>query len=145
MITAVPGAKLPGGDIKAGKIRGVESNGMICSLAELGVDPKQLRDDQKNGIEILPDDAPVGNTSPLAYLGLDDVVLDVSLTPNRNDCMASWAMAVETGAVLNRSVTLPNCEGAAKEGSATRLKVASTTEKCPLFLGKVINLSLIHI
>lgn len=139
VIAALPGAKLPGGDIQAGSIRGVTSNGMICSLAELGVDAKQLRDDQKNGIEILPDDAPIGNCDPLAYLGLDDVVLDVSLTPNRNDCMASWSMAVETGAVLNRSVTLPNCNGAAAEGSETRLKVASTTEKCPLFLGKVIN------
>lgn len=139
VIAALPGAKLPGGEIQAGNIRGLESNGMICSLAELGVDPKQLRDDQKNGIEILPADAPIGDRDPLAYLGLDDVVLDVSLTPNRNNCMAGWAMAVETGAVLNRSVKLPNCEGAANEGSATRLKVSSTTKKCPLFLGKVIN------
>lgn len=90
VIVALPGAKLPGGEIKNGVIRGVESNGMICSLLELGVDAKQLSEESKNGIEVLGDDAVVGDSDPLHYLGLDDTLLDVGLTPNRNDCLASW-------------------------------------------------------
>lgn len=140
VIVAQVGAKLPGGEIKAGVIRGQESNGMICSLVELGVDPHSLSEESKNGIEVLAPDAPIGHEDPLAYLGLDDELLDVGLTPNRNDCMAAWAMAMETGAILNRSVNLPQCEGIAmKKGEPTSLQVASETEKCPLFMGKVIN------
>lgn len=139
VIVARVGAKLPALEIKAGVIRGQESNGMICSLLELGVDPHHLSEESKNGIEVLDADAPVGNTNPLGYLGLDDEILDIGLTPNRNDCLAAWSMALETGAVLNKEVTLPMCEGASKVGSPTKLKVRSTTDKCPLFLGKVIN------
>ncbi|MEG0841806.1 MAG: phenylalanine--tRNA ligase subunit beta [Erysipelotrichaceae bacterium] len=138
VIVAQVGSILPQLTIQKGKIRGIESNGMICSLLELGVDPKSLRDDQKNGIEVLGDDAIIGS-DPLTYLGLDDALLDVSLTPNRNDCMAAWSMAIETGAVLNRKVTLPNCEHASEIGTPTKLKVSSTSDKCKLFLGKVIN------
>ncbi len=139
VIVALPGAVLPGGEIKNGVIRGVESNGMICSLLELGVDPASLNEDQKNGIEVLPEDAPVGNTDPLGYLGLDDEVLDIGLTPNRNDCLAAFNMAKEAGAILNREVKLPEYDGASDVGGATNLHVESTTEKCPLFYGKVIN------
>lgn len=138
VIVALPGAKLPGGEIKNGVIRGVESNGMICSLLELGVDPKALSEESKSGIEVLGEDAIVG-TDPLAYLGLDDTLLDVGLTPNRNDCLSSWAMAKECGAVLHKTVTLPNCEGASDIGTPTQLKVSSITPKCPHFMGKVIN------
>lgn len=140
VIVAQVGAKLPGGEIKAGVIRGQASNGMICSLAELGVDPHSLSEESKNGIEVLPHDAPIGHKDPLAYLGLDDEILDVGLTPNRNDCMAAWAMAMETGAILNREVKLPQCKGAAmQKGNPTELQVASESDKCPLFMGKVIN------
>lgn len=139
VIVAKVGAVLPGGEIKAGMIRGQASNGMICSLLELGVDPHSLSEESKNGIEVLDDNAPIGNENPLAYLGLDDAIMDVGLTPNRNDCLAAWSMAKETGAVLNRKVTLPACEGAANVGAKSNLKVSSTTNKCPLFLGKVIN------
>lgn len=139
VIVARVGAKLLGGDIKAGVIRGQESNGMICSLLELGVDPHQLSEESKNGIEVLDEDAPVGNENPLGYLALDDEILDVGLTPNRNDCMAAWSMALETGAILHKEVNIPYVEGASNVGEASRLIVRSETEKCPLFLGKVIN------
>lgn len=138
VIVALPGAKLPGGEIKNGVIRGVESNGMICSLLELGVDPKALSEESKNGIEVLGEDAVVGS-DPLAYLGLDDTLLDVGLTPNRKDCIASWALAKEVGAILHKKVTLPECDGASHVGTPTSLKVSSITDKCPLFLGKVVN------
>ena len=139
VIVARVGAKLPGGEIKAGMIRGQESNGMICSLLELGVDAHMLSEESKNGIEVLDEDAPVGNCDPLGYLGLDDEILDIGLTPNRNDCMAAWSMALEAGAVLHKEVKIPYADGAASVGTETKLHVSSETEKCPLFLGKVIN------
>lgn len=140
VIVAKVGAKLPDGEINAGMIRGQASNGMICSLLELGVDPHLLSEESKNGIEVLDENAPIGHSDPLGYLGLDDVILDIGLTPNRNDCMAAWAMAKEVGAILNLPVTLPACDGMAmQEGLKPTLKVASDTEKCPLFLGKVIH------
>lgn len=139
VIVAKAGAVLPGGEIKAAKVRGQESNGMICALFELGVDKKMLREDQINGIEILPEDAPLGCDDPLGYLGLNDAVLDVKQTPNRADFMAMWSVAMETGAILNREVHLPNIEHAADEGKPTTLKIASKTDRCPVFLGKIIN------
>lgn len=139
VIVSLPGAKLPGGEIKAGVIRGQESNGMICSLLELGVDAKSLTDQQKAGIEVLKDDAVIGDTNVLAYLGLDDEILDVSLTPNRSDCMAAFAMAKETGAILNREVKLPQYEGASAIGTPTKLKVSSRSAKCPLYTGKIVR------
>lgn len=139
VIVALPGAKLPGGEIKEGSIRGEESLGMICSLLELGVDAKSLTDYQKSGIEELPQDAPVGCKEVLEYLGLDDIILDVGLTPNRSDCLAAFAMAKETAAILNKEVTLPVYEGCADGGNPTQLKVLSKTDKCPLYLGKIIR------
>lgn len=139
VIVARVGAILPGGEIKAGVIRGQESNGMICSLLELGVDAHQLSEESRNGIEVLPSDAPVGNCDPLGYLGLDDELMDVGLTPNRNDCLAAWSMALETGAVLKRNVNIPYVEGVATCGIPSNLIVHSETQKCPLFLGKVIR------
>lgn len=141
VIVAKAGARLPGGEIKRGMIRNQESNGMICALFELGVDKHLLTQQQLDGIEILPEDAPIGNTDPLGYLGYDDVVLDVGLTPNRADCQAAFNMALETGAILDREVHLPEYEGAADAGSdtPTNLKVVSETEGCPHFYGKKIG------
>ena len=139
VIVALDGAILPGGEIKKGVIRGQESNGMICSLLELGVEASSLSEEQKSGIEVLPEDAPIGNKDPLAYLGLDDEVLDIGLTPNRNDCLAAFNMIKEAGAILNRPVELPNYDGASDCGTTTKLHVESKTKKCPLFYGKLIN------
>ena len=139
VIVAQVGAKLPGGEIKEGSIRGEQSQGMICALFELGVDKHSLTEEQLSGIEVLPEDAPVGYTDPLEYLGLDDVVLDVSLTPNRNDCLSMWSMAREVGAILDREVHLPNAAGAADTGKQTDLIIRSNTEKCKHFLGKKVN------
>lgn len=141
VIVALAGAKLPGGEIKSGKIRGELSDGMICALFELGVDKHLLSQEQIDGIEVLDENAPVGNTDPLGWLGLDDVILDISLTPNRSDCQAAWNMAAETGAILNKPVALPECEGVADAGNdvETRLRIHSETEKCPHFYGKVIG------
>lgn len=139
VIAALPGAKLPGITIQARPVRGYESNGMICALFELGVDKKYLSEAQIAGIEELPEDAPIGETNVFGYLGLDDTILDVSLTPNRADCSSMWNMAKEVGAILNRKVTWPDYEGKSDIGEKGTFRFVSKTDKCPLFLGKVVN------
>ncbi len=138
VIVARIGAQLPGGEIKAGMIRGQQSNGMLCSLLELGVDPKRLREEQMEGIEILENEAPVGHEDPLAYLGLNDFVFDIALTPNRRDCMAAWSMALETAAILEKEIHLPQLH-LDRPMEPTTFKVKSETTKCPFYLGKVIQ------
>ena len=141
VIVAQIGAKLPGGEIKAGKIRGEVSNGMLCSLKELGVSEDVLPADSssKNGIEELDDRFNVGDTDVLHKLGYDDVILDVSIYANRPDCLSMFAMAKEVGAILNRKVTLPEFEGKANIGEKTDFKLNSESKNCTHFLAKVIN------
>lgn len=139
VIVAKVGAQLPDGEIKAGRIRGQESNGMICSLLELGVEAHTLTEEQKAGIEILPADAPVGHTDVLEYLGYDDEVMNIGLTPNRNDCLAAFNMAMEAGAILQKDVKLPDYQDAANVGGPTKLQIHSDTKGCPSFLGKVVG------
>lgn len=139
VIVALAGAKLPGGTISAKPVRGQESNGMLCALFELGVDKKYLTEAQIDGIEELPQDAPVGNTEVLKYLGYDDTILDVSLTPNRADCSAMWNMAKEVGAILHRSVKWPDYEGKSDTGVKGDFKVATESANCTCYLGKAVN------
>lgn len=138
VIVALPNAKLPKGTILAKPVHGVESHGMLCALNELGVDPKYLRKEQVEGIEELPEDAPIGCQDVLAYIGYDDTILDVSLTPNRADCSAMWNLAYEVGAILKKEVHLPSVDYQCALQPAT-LKVSSQTDKCDLFLGKIIH------
>ena len=103
VIVALAGAKLPGGEIKKGKIRGVESNGMMCSIAELGIDNKFLTAADKEGIHELPEDAPIGE-DPIEYLGWNDNVIDFELTANRGDLLSILGMAYEVGAIYDKKV-----------------------------------------
>ncbi|MBP2000476.1 phenylalanyl-tRNA synthetase beta chain [Paenibacillus shirakamiensis] len=104
---ALVGAKLPGGmEIKNAKLRGVPSQGMICSAKELGLNDKLLPKEQQEGILVLPEHISVGQPINLV-LGLDDQVLDFDLTPNRSDCLSMIGAAYEVGAILGRSVKLP--------------------------------------
>ncbi len=139
VIAALPGAELPGGKITAKPLHGLESNGMLCALFELGVDKKYLRQEQIDGIEELPADAPVGETKVLEYIGYDDTILDVSLTPNRADCSAMWNMAKEVGAILNREVKWPDYAGKADIGEPSSFKVSTKSENCSAYMGKVVN------
>lgn len=141
VIVAQVGAKLPGGEIKAGKIRGEVSNGMLCSLKELGINEDILPIDSpsKTGIEELGDEFNVGDTDVLSKLGYDDVVLDVSIYANRPDCLSMFAMAKEMGAILNRKVTLPVFEGKSKCGNKSTFKLSSESSNCPHFLAKIVN------
>ena len=93
VIVARVGAKLPGGEIKNGVIRGISSNGMCCSLLELGVESKYLSEAQTKGIEELPSDAVVGNEDVLGYLGLDDAILNLKVLANRPDLLSIYNVA----------------------------------------------------
>ena len=137
VMVALPGCELAEGlKIKASSIRGQESNGMICSLSEIGIDQRFQTEEQKAGIEILPEDAPIGEDA-LAYMGLRDTILDISLTPNRSDCMSLIAFAYEVGAVLNRDVTLPKSD--VTVNGQSDLEVATETDKCPYFGAKLVK------
>ncbi|HQB32584.1 MAG TPA: phenylalanine--tRNA ligase subunit beta [Erysipelotrichaceae bacterium] len=138
VIVALPGCQLATGEIKEAVVRGEASSGMICSLSELNVDKKLLTEEQLAGIEVLSADAVVGNRDVLNYLGLDDTVYEISLTPNRADCLSIWALAKDIGAVLNKKVTLPDYSYQA-EKNKTDLIIHSETEKAPYFVGTVIN------
>ena len=137
VIVARVGAVLPQIEIKQGIIRGEESNGMCCSLLELGVDAKYLSDYQKAGIEELPADAPVGEENVLGYLGLDDVVLNLKVLANRPDLLSIFNVAREIGAIFNRKVNIPTVKG--KEDFKTKLVVGSKTKRCSQFSGKEIK------
>ena len=138
VIVAKVGAVLPEITIKASNIKGQASNGMICSLLEIGINPKALSEDQKNGIEVLNPSLEVGQEA-LSTLGLDDVILDIKQTPNRSDFNALWSVAYEVGALFNREVKLPWQKDYALKGSKSDLIIASETPKCPLIYGKKIG------
>lgn len=138
VIVANVGAVLPGDfKIKPSKIRGVESNGMLCSLQELGIEEKYIDEKYKNGIQLLDEDAPIGE-SPLNYLGLDDIVIDLDLTSNRSDLLSIEGVAFDLGAALNQKVLtiLPEFE----EGQLRNdVSVEIKTEGCFKYLTRVID------
>lgn len=137
VIVAKVGAKLPGGEIKAGQIRGQVSNGMLCALNELGVDPKYLKEEQIKGIEILDDSFKVGDKEILHHLGLDDDILDLNLLANRSDCYALFNVAKEVGALFSRKVNIPEV----KDDSTVKSDFIcnSETDKCKEFAIKVVK------
>ena len=129
---ATIGAVLPGDfKIKKGKLRGVESQGMLCGASEIDLE------DKIDGLLELPDDAPVG-VNIREYLDLDDHVIDISITPNRGDCFSIRGIAREIGVINQLPVTVPEI----KEVAATindEKKVVVSTEGCPRYLGRVIK------
>lgn len=133
---ALIGAKLPGGlAIKRSKLRGVESQGMICSAKELAIDDKLLAKDQQEGILVLPEDAEVGMDA-ISYLGLDDYVLELGLTPNRSDCLSMLGVAYEVAAILGRQVILPDTS-VTENGGDNPVKVTiEAPEHCYQYAGR---------
>jgi len=139
VIVALPGAKLPGGEIKKGVIRGVESNGMLCSVKELGLDNKFLEAKDIEGIHELPQDAEVG-TDPIKVLELDDEVIDFELTSNRGDLLSILGMAYELGAIYQKEVKdidLKYQEN--NENIKDEFSINIDTQDCPLFLAKKVK------
>lgn len=143
VIVALNGAKLPGGEIKKGIIRGQVSNGMLCSMAELGLEHKFLKEEDIKGICELPLDSIVGS-DPIKVLGLDDEVIDFELTSNRGDLLSIIGMAYELGAIYNKKVkdidlTYTNNN----DDINNEFKVKVETKSCPLFLAKkAINVTI---
>jgi phenylalanyl-tRNA synthetase beta subunit (EC 6.1.1.20) len=141
VVVAKPGARLPGiGKLKRAKIRGEVSNGMICSLEELGFESKVVPKIFADGIYVLPDDAPVGkDAAPL--LGLDDSILELSLTANRADCMSMIGVAYEVAAIFGKPVKLPEANFIPSDEKASdyiRVKVEAPEEN-PLYTAKIIK------
>ena len=140
VIVALPGAELPNDiTIKKGNIRGVESNGMMCSIAELGLDNKFLTKEDKEGICELGKDAIVGE-DPIKYLGYDDDIVDFELTANRGDLLSVLGLAYELGAIYNKKVKdvdLSHSENSKNVNDVFNIDIQ--TENCSLFLAKKVE------
>lgn len=141
---AVIGAKLPpdGFTIKRAKLRGIESQGMICSAKELGLNDRLLPKEIQEGILVLPENTPVGQ-SILDVLALEDKVMELDLTPNRSDCLSMLGAAYEIGAILGREVKLPDSEaGLVETGASAKdsISVAITAEaECSHYAARLIE------
>ena len=137
VIVALNGAELPGGvKIKKGMIRGQESNGMICSLSEIGIESKFQSEEDKIGIHVLGNDAKPGE-DPIKYMGLDDEVIDFDLTANRGDLLSILGMAYEIGAIYDKKVK--DIDLSHKEDDEDINKTFSLdikTDNCKIFLAK---------
>ncbi len=138
VIVALPGAKLPLGEIKKTTIRGVESNGMICSIAELGIDHKYLEEKDYKGIHEFDKEAPVGS-DPIALLGYDDEIIDFELTSNRGDLLSILGMAYELGAIYKKKVKEMEVSFKENKEKIERdFHVEVKTDYCSLFLAKKV-------
>ncbi|MFC3211889.1 phenylalanine--tRNA ligase subunit beta [Planomicrobium okeanokoites] len=141
VIVARPGARLPGGmKIKKAKLRGEESNGMICSLQELGIEGKLVPKAYAEGIYVLPENAEVGS-DVITNFDLDDTVLELGLTPNRADAMSMLGVAYEVGAILEEEVKLPEITYTEAEDTASSMLTLNidSPEANPLYVAKVVR------
>jgi len=130
---AMIGAELPGDfKIKKAKLRGVESNGMLCSQSELQVG------EGNDGLMELPADAPVGHDFR-EYLGLDDASIEVDLTPNRGDCLSLAGLAREVGALYATEVTVPAVAAVPVTHDEVRPVDVLASAACPRYLGRIIR------
>lgn len=118
--------------IKAAKLRGVESQGMLCSAEELGLA------ESSDGLLELPADAPVGEDIR-NYLGLDDVSIEIDLTPNRGDCLGMRGIAREVGVIARKSVKEPEINPVAPLIDEQLAINISATKACPRYLGRVVR------
>ena len=137
VIVAKAGTTLPGGVIKKGIIRGVESNGMLCSIAELGLDNKFLTEADIKGIHELPENAPIGEDA-IKYLGLDDEIIDFELTSNRGDLLSILGMAYEIGAIYDKKVKDIDLSFK-EEKESLDFNLDVKTNNCSLFLVKKVK------
>lgn len=137
---AVEGAKLPGGvKIKKGKLRGIESFGMLCSCEELGIDSKYVEERSKNGIYILGDNFRIGQDAVEA-MGLKDVLIEFELTANRPDCRSLIGIAKETTVTLDSEFTLPeiSINAGIKDKISSEVEVLDK-KLCPRFMLREIR------
>ncbi|WP_066682610.1 phenylalanine--tRNA ligase subunit beta, partial [Sphingomonas sp. CCH9-E2] len=132
-VLGLPGATVPanGMVLKVAAVRGVESNGMMCSSREL-----ELGDDH-DGIIELPEDAPVGTPFP-DYAGLDDPVIDVSITPNRQDCMGVRGIARDLAAAGLGTLKPLDATPVATSGAGPEVRIEAP-EGCPAYFGQTVS------
>lgn len=141
VIVALHGARITGNaKIKKGKMRGQESNGMICSLAELGYSESVVSKKYADGIFVLPAEA-VPGTEVVDLLELDDAILDIDITPNRADALSMRGSAYEVAAIYNKALKFPEAPVSEKTGSVTDyIKVAvEDTNDAPAYHIQVIK------
>ncbi|MBE6157027.1 MAG: phenylalanine--tRNA ligase subunit beta [Firmicutes bacterium] len=133
VIVALPGAILPGEfEIKKSKIRGVESNGMICALFELGLEEK-TEENYNKGICELSENALVGEDA-FEYLGYGDTSYELDLNPNRTDCNNHLCFAYEVAAVLKKQVTMPDITfSESSESIDGMINLEVDTENVPMY------------
>lgn len=130
---ATVGAVLLGNlKIKKAKLRGVESFGMLCAEAELGLA------ENSDGLMELPADAPIGE-AVYSWLKLDDSTIEVDLTPNRSDCLSISGLAREVGVLNKTNITEPSFNKVSPAISDTFSMTLSASEACPKYLGRVIR------
>lgn len=133
---APPGATLPGGRrVEAARIRGVLSQGMLCSERELG-----LGEEHERGLLLLAPDAPLGGDL-LAHLGLDDWVLEIEITPNRADCLSVVGIGRELAALTGAKLQYPDvavAEGGAEVAALARVRIEDPA-LCPRYAARVIS------
>jgi phenylalanyl-tRNA synthetase beta chain len=129
---AVVGARLPGLEIKAAKMRGVESNGMLCSARELGMS------EDHSGLLELAADAPLGG-DVRTLLQLDDNVLEIKLTPNKADCLSVLGIAREVSALTRTKLNPPDAKPVAAKGDARQPFRITDSDGCGRFAGRVIR------
>lgn len=139
VIVALPGAVLPGGTIKESKVRGVESNGMICSLQELGIENKYVPAIYQNGIYVLDSDATPG-ADALEYLCFDDYLIELSLTPNRMDLMSMLGVSYDVSAMYNAKKNPLSYELHELEQDANdEISVELQTEDCYSYYARIVK------
>ena len=125
--------------IKKGKLRGVESFGMLCSGEELGINDDYIEGAEVNGLLDLPKDAPVGEDVK-KIVGLDDYIFDISITANRPDCQCVLGIAREVSAVLKKPLKEPKYTYTERETNASEIEVeVLAPDLCPRYVGHYVE------
>ena len=140
VIVALPGARIADNyKIKKGKIRGMESLGMICSLQELGLPDSIIPKEFADGIQILPEDAVPGEPI-FPYLDLDDEIIELSITPNRADALSMRGVAHEVAAIYGKEVHFPVKNLAESDKAASDvIQVAIESDKVLTYQARVVE------
>ncbi|MFU2206782.1 phenylalanine--tRNA ligase subunit beta [Streptococcus pluranimalium] len=140
VIVAIPGARIADNyKIKKGKIRGMESLGMICSLQELGLPESIIPKEFSDGIQVLPEDAVPGD-SIFPYLDLDDEIIELSITPNRADAFSMRGVAHEVAAIYDKTVNFPEKSVTEVTKSAKEvIEVAIESDKVMTYASRVVE------
>ncbi|MCK1216118.1 phenylalanine--tRNA ligase subunit beta [Streptococcus uberis] len=140
VIVAIPGARIADNyKIKKGKIRGMESLGMICSLQELGIPDAIIPKEFSEGIQILPDNAIPGD-SIFSYLDLDDEIIELSITPNRADALSMRGVAHEVAAIYGKELKFPvKTPQESSKATSDLISVAIESDKVLTYASRVVE------